>query len=204
MPIQKKKQSRLSSLGAKLKTPKGRLVATFLVFAVIGGGIFVYKSFAATIAWPYDTANKNLTVASKGTCKQSTVWDASFKQDVFVIGCNNNSGSPAYNNASVRTSGAYLPAGYNGKYRICAWVKGVGHVQFLITAVNQNTSYDSYYRDGSNSVFNNSTFQYLCPTQDSAWLPVYKATAIEGSAAVYPGTGINNLVTVGRVVLEKQ
>lgn len=51
MPVQKKKQSRFARLGAKLKTPKGRLVATFLVFAVIGGGIFVYRSFAASFAW---------------------------------------------------------------------------------------------------------------------------------------------------------
>lgn len=48
MPLQKKKQSRLAKLGAKLKTPKGRIIATVLVFAVVGGGFMVYKSFAAT------------------------------------------------------------------------------------------------------------------------------------------------------------
>lgn len=46
MPYQKKKISKLTKIKAALQQPKGRLIATFLIFAIIGGGVFVYQSFA--------------------------------------------------------------------------------------------------------------------------------------------------------------
>ncbi len=54
----KKKTTSRQSLLAKLKlnTFKGRMIATILAFALVGGGIMVYRSFAATLGSAVFTA----------------------------------------------------------------------------------------------------------------------------------------------------
>ncbi len=67
-PINKKqKQSLVSKL--KLNTLKGRILATVLVFAVIGGGFAVYKSFAATneTIFTYDVARGTMIKGGSGS-----------------------------------------------------------------------------------------------------------------------------------------
>lgn len=77
----KQKQSLISKL--KLNTLKGRILTTVLVFAVIGGGFAVYKSFAATPyrSFVYDVARGTMIKGGAG----ATYYSESSKSNKTVV-----------------------------------------------------------------------------------------------------------------------
>lgn len=192
MPIQKKKQSRFTKLGARLKTPKGRLVATVLMFAVIGGGIFVYKSFAATGAtftWNYTINSGTAETRADGlNCKGYNPQEAqknNMKIHEFICARGGN--------GVAQILGSYLPANYaNRNYRICAYVKGSGKFTTQI-----------YYKDipgtikGTSYNINTGSYGYYC----SPYSLLTKASRVDGVVLVgYAGANIR----VGTINLEMQ
>lgn len=123
MPAQKKKQSRFSKMSSLLNTTTGRLVATILVFAVVGGGIFVFKSFAATSSWTYtiDTGTMEASSTNTAKCKVSKVRDPSFYNSTIAnMSCSSDGEATAYARNVVGAA--------NRSYQACAWVKGSGKI----------------------------------------------------------------------------
>ena len=146
MPIQKKKQSRLSILGQKLKTPKGRLVATMLTFAIIGGGIFVYRSFAATpfvANWAYGKEFYPINLAQNNPCatKDNEDRDAFGNRiQITTLSC------PTVTHSTASSTAAYLWAKnanvvadrnavntINKPYRTCVDARGTGRIKVSIS-----------------------------------------------------------------------
>lgn len=192
MPIKKKKQSRFARLGARLKTPKGRLVATVLVFAVVGGGIFVYKSFAATAAWGYQVSYGNLYGSASIDCSQSTSYDSQFKTNVLSLFCKQNAIGP--NGASARTRGSWLPKSYVGsQLRFCAYIKGTGqNIEVRSTVPGQGMKIGFY-------IVNSSSYGYYC----SPYATLKAEGGLDGEVLIRPSSKVN-WINVGGIVLEKK
>lgn len=191
MPIQKKKQSWLARLGARIRTPKGRLIATVLVFAAIGGGILVYRSFAARHVWGYTIAQGNLQIPpyNNSGCKSSKTYDSQFNANVFVLYCDKS-----VTGATARASmvGAYLPAGYqNISYRVCAYLKGKGEV---IVAGNPWDGGTPNYR--SLNVINSTNYGYYCSP------PFTKKKVGDLTGYVETNPNVQNFISVGGMTLE--
>lgn len=201
MPVQKKKQSIISKLGSKLKTPKGRLVATLLIFAVIGGGIFVYRSFAATFyAWPYgrgfypySTNSSNRTV-----CPINEVNDKdSFGNTIPVISlaCSTSNSQVYY--AHVVSEGAAVVAdsnAINGKshnYRACVDFKGTGSVTVRFEAGDATTSTNTYF---TNHQYGN----LFCTTRSP-----FVSSARPMTARVHISSVTNTWINVRNVQLQR-
>ncbi|MEI6480704.1 MAG: hypothetical protein WCO19_00175 [Candidatus Saccharibacteria bacterium] len=205
MPIQKKKQSLFSKLGAKLRTPKGRLIATILIFGAIGGGILVYRSFAATPpsqTWNYTIDAGNVEYGSPGTingpvCPVSTFSEPQkSNMKVANLTCAANTASlPAKSVQVAFTKGTYLPASYtNSNIRICAYIKGIaanGSVNVAIFTASgyQNSLWNLYRGD----------YGYYC----SPYVRLTKASYISGHVELYSSANPAN-IAVGTIVLEKQ
>lgn len=213
MPIQKKNKSRLSNLRSMLKTPRGRLITTFIAFAVVGGGIFVFKSFAAPLAgpWPY-----NLTIGnfeSNGStrmaaCNSNPVYDSQFKTNVFSLYCPVYVKSPVSNSSgytvSAQTTGASLPASFGGKdYRFCAYIKGQAPlVTVRITAYPAGKDYPSAttYRSNPINNFNSASYGYFCSAK---FTMSYINTDFRGIVEAKSSTTSIAWVNVGGMVLEQ-
>lgn len=195
MPTQKKKQSRFARLGAKLRTPKGRLAATVLVFAAIGGGIFVYKSFAATASWSYTVGNGLLvqTGAAGAGCGQRHVWDPQINSYAYQMNCNKGGGT-----VGAKTYGATLSGSpwLNSNYRFCAYVKGVG--QFAISA--RDITGNGLMTTSSPAVNNTSNYSYVC----TAWYRKTVSGWMEGRVNVSGNLGGGAFINVGAIVIERQ
>ena len=205
MPIQKKKQSLFSKLGAKLRTPKGRLVATILIFGAIGGGILVYRSFAATPpsqTWNYTLGAGNVSLGSTGIINGPSCAAPTFSEPqksnmkVANLTCAANTASlPAKSNTIAFIKGAYLPASYiNSNIRICAYIKGI--------AANGSVNVPIFTASGNqNSVWNLSRgdYGYYC----SPYVRLTKASNISGGVQLFSSANPAN-IAVGTIVLEKQ
>lgn len=196
MPIKKKKQSRMSLIGRIIKTPKGRLLATILIFAVIGGGILVYKSFAATPSrtWSYSLASGNLYGNGMAGCTNKKITDAQFKVDVLMLVCPTN-----YYSTSAYTDGAWLPASYGGKkFRFCAYVKGKAPELNIWTTLKPNyQKSNDIIRSISN--FSSNGYGYFC-TSTLTMPKVY--TNFEGRVEARSNSSTAAWVNVGGIVLE--
>ncbi|MEI6480705.1 MAG: hypothetical protein WCO19_00180 [Candidatus Saccharibacteria bacterium] len=203
MPIKKKKQSLFSKLGAKLRTPKGRLVATFLIFGAIGGGVLVYKSFAATPpsqTWNYTlgAGNAELQLYPASKCTSNKVADPK-KNNMLVANISCPANDPGL--SVVRTIGAYLPASYIGSnIRACAYIQGlIGHAVIQFQVMDQGTLGDSFRYSYVDKV-NSSTYGYYCTPY--TYLKV--ASRIQLSVNVGGYGGRPSFLNVGTIVLEKQ
>lgn len=110
-----------------LKSRKVQFVVAILIVAILGGGYFTYKSFAATKIYTYTPAYGNLTTnASTANCSANRSSEPSKNNTaIFVIGCN---GRNLYGEAKISTSGAYITqAIVNTQWRACFMVKGAGY-----------------------------------------------------------------------------
>lgn len=135
MPTKKKKQSLLTKLN--LSSPKNRIILTVALFAVVGGGITVYKSFAASII---GTANADQIVGYSGGSKYPT---KIIKDDVGGKANVNVWQVPIASSAKPKTA-IRIPA--NTKYQVCYNVKGVGEFSaFGHEIIASSISYYKYY-----------------------------------------------------------
>lgn len=117
------KKTNKSSIFTKLKlnTVKGRMIATVLVFALVGGGIMVYKSFAATNSYFSPGVCTGVGEPAFGYCK---------KIEDNVLGGNKAAspvtelkGVPQLTTVYDTSFNASLPNGYWG--RMCIKAKPV-------------------------------------------------------------------------------
>ncbi len=131
----KQKQSLISKL--KLNTLKGRILATVLVFAVIGGGLAVYKSFAYapnngqkqtfsyTVAAGTLRADDSIPGFQWNTVDKPSIYKESSKNNTQVIklpGISPDQSQPNYATITDKKWGITIPQGQ--VYDWCATLKG--------------------------------------------------------------------------------
>lgn len=193
MPAKKKKHSLLVRLGQKLKTPKGRLIAIMLVFAVIGGGIFVYKSFAATASWTYTLDNGYMVAnGSSGGCKTVKVRDPSFYNSTVANMTCSSTGS-----STISTRGA--AGADNQTYRVCAWAKGVGRLWFHLYTPDTTDRTQQVY--SVKTVSSLDRYTYYC----SDWTTVrgYYGGQVVGLTTHVSVGDKGTFLNVGALVIDK-
>ena len=194
MPFQIKKQSIFSKLGAGLRTPKGRLVATVLVFGAIGGGILVYKSFAATppsYQWNYTVDAGNVgTSSTGGTCTYRNLPEpAKNRMNVVNQVCSSNIWGDF---VATYIKGSYLPTNYTKRnYRICAYVKGVS------TKFEVGIGVSGKWSRVNHKIYDGN-YGYYCSNY------IYLTAASSISGEVYSNGASPSNITVGTIVLEMQ
>lgn len=128
--------------GISLNSNRGRFIATILIVAIIGGGLFVYRSFASTTAtWTYTVANTQLKEASganNSPCKATVVNEPSKNNTkVINLACSTDGAG-----ATAQTVGASITSALvNRPYRMCAVIKGSGTVgaSFTVPGLKSNT-----------------------------------------------------------------
>ena len=179
MPSKKiKKKNLLSRIN--FRSRKIQLLTTVLVFAVIGGGILIYKSFAASATWSYSIANGASVVTGSTTCSNQTVYNDSTKNNtpVWAITQKNNCGG---GQPWVQTGGPnapYIgPTIVNNWYRFCAWVRGgTANVPFTIRFDAYPSVTNSAYSSVAYNALSTTAYNYYC----SGWLYINSPTAPRG------------------------
>lgn len=119
-----------------LNTTKGRMIVTLLAFALVGGGIMVFRSFAATASWTYTAGQKTIILGETPTsspCKVNTVelGDAKNPNPGFNLKC----AAPGVAVANSIQAAYVVPKAtpvdatmVGWAYEICADVRGQGAV----------------------------------------------------------------------------
>ena len=189
----KKKQS--SGLLAKLNlnNPKNRIIATVVVFAIVGGGIFVFKSFAATASWVYNRSNNNLGAVDQGPgapCRATVATDSGGKNPISVVNLACSRDGQA---AIATTQGSYLSGTLIKKsYRICVTAKVAGQITATLSgqAVTGTSSTQATFTPGSGS------YTYNCTL---AVIPWRDGPVVGTASATKAGTFIN----VSAITLEQ-
>lgn len=130
------KTKSIKSKRYNLSDSKTRMFIIMLSFAIIGGGVFVYRSFAATPSWTYTVSTKNL-VGSNGpvgsTCKATNVVDSTKNNSTVIkLTCGSTMSTAQASRASI--VGAAITTEMVGKYyHLCTVIKGSGTLGMWMT-----------------------------------------------------------------------
>jgi len=110
-----------------------RFVVIILIIAIIGGGLAVYKSFAATPSWTYNVASNNMigtSGASNSPCKATKVTDAAKNSNTVInLTCGGN-GAPATASA---VGASIAPTMIGQPFRLCAMMSGSGNINLNLS-----------------------------------------------------------------------
>lgn len=141
MPAPKKTNKSNALKKLDLNTPKGRLIVSVLAFAIIGGGIIVYKSFAAVATWTYTAAANTIAIGETPTaspCKTTKIelGDQKNPNPGFNLKCS----APGVADASTPNAAFIMPKAtpvdatmVTGKtYEVCATARGKGDARISI------------------------------------------------------------------------
>ncbi len=124
MPTAKKKQSIFSKIN--LKSPKTRGIIILLAFAVIGGGVMVFRSFAATTqSFGYDPSQGTL----KGGPGASIITEPG-KNNLPVVTVANG----GYATVDNPVHGITIGAGQNAQYCIYGTGGGSGNIRVDVSS----------------------------------------------------------------------
>ncbi|MCX6727313.1 MAG: hypothetical protein NTX11_00675 [Candidatus Saccharibacteria bacterium] len=145
---------KFSNQSISLNSTKGRVIVTVLAFVVIGGGLMVYRSFAATASWTFNAASKTLTAGvspSTSPCKtqQVELGDSKNPNPGFYMTC--TADTVGANMATVIPQNVVFDTSHLYKdYRLCANVKapvgGQAKIEMFLpgypTGAGAGASYD--------------------------------------------------------------
>ena len=189
----KKKQNKSLLKKLNFHSRKTQSLTTVLVFALLGGGLLIYRGFAATVATYFNYTNRNLSYSATGGCKVLPFQDTSGKAGVWVINTN-CVGAKAGSAATFSTVGGNVSAAQVGhSYQICAWLKGVGTVSLSLGQTGRGGGAPGY-------PVNFPNYSSYC----ISGLTATSTGAIGGSATVSPGSYLNvsslELIDLGSVV----
>lgn len=150
MPAQKKKQSLLSKIN--FKSPKTRIILTVALFAVVGGGVMVFKSFASTIIGTVnaDQIRIHADRQSPASTKIADNYNGKTTVNVWRVPVG----------GTLQTS-APMAVPANVSYQVCYSVKGVGRFYGIdqYYGVSNGSSYQQYCGNTKSSGTNGFGFQ---------------------------------------------
>ena len=195
------KSGKLSFLTNKInfRSRKIQFLLTILVFALVGGAWFTYKSFASSYTVTY--AYPNLTTVSFGqnsSCTAKNTQDPAKNSNMVVgVSCTGANGNSSI---SVRTPDHKVPINYsNGSWRACAVVKGAGNLQ-----VHVDTGYSGFAEYQQYSNFNSSGYTSICSPW-TAYLPAMsRPSQVNMLGYVNINGGQPGIIVVGSITIERQ
>lgn len=178
----KKVNSKNKSILSKrfdLKSRKVQFFVSILIIAVIGGGWFTYRSFAATTKWTYNIANRNLTHDDdvNKSCKSIRVKEPEKSNQIVIsVTCTDRTRGVT----EIGTVGARASA--NKTYRACAFVKGLGWPNISIggDAFPPRAYRGDPYTGVSHNIFTGN-YTYIC----SKSLKTVRSGEMHGHISVY-------------------
>ena len=140
MPAPKKTNKNNALKKLDLNTPKGRLIVSVLAFAIIGGGIIVYKSFAAVATWTYTAAANTIAIGETPTaspCKTTKIelGDQKNPNPGFNLKCSAPGVADSYtpNAAFIMPKATPIDSTMVGKnFQICATARGKGELNLWL------------------------------------------------------------------------
>lgn len=167
-----KNSKRTSLLKSKfnLQSRKVQFFVVILIIAVIGGGYFTYKSFAATgRRWVYDIQNGGLAPSQtdpvRPPCSASHyVEPAKNNKLVWTLACPQPQGRDADYGLKLVTSDGRLNQN-NNSYRYCAYIKGyatklmVIGMGDIVNAEGTNFAYSTFERFNRQG---STDYKYIC------------------------------------------
>jgi hypothetical protein len=187
----KAKKSKSSNFFAKLHfhDPKSRLIIFLIVFAVVGGGIMAYRSFAASQSGTKLYASVNLAPARAGDAsmiKESS--GSKSNTDVWEM-----TGGSA--NKFLITKPSFVLPSTAKQVRSCANVRLMaGTGRFVLTHPNGQGFSETI------NVTNSTTYKVYCTAYRTPTTPLTQ----ERSASVAWGFGNTQKLRVGSIYLEWQ
>ena len=155
----KKKQSIFSKI--KPNSLKTRIILTVALFALVGGGVMVYKSFAAVYVWAKPIQQVRYTQGGSGGCNISNTTDAAKNAlPILQMSCTGTGGDLSINTGEFSsTTDVNITANV---YRACASVKGSGNISVWVNASpNQSDS-------GRISVNSPDAYKQICSSYAQA------------------------------------
>ncbi len=205
MPAAKKKQSIFSKIN--LKSPKTRGIILLVAFAIIGGGVMVFRSFAAATIW-YSPATTLASATGNSACSATTIddIDAASKNGAnakaVAQSCRTDFVSGSVVGVATWTPtlyGSSDPAVTANFYRTCASIKGVGRVKVGIFT----KPHDGLYRyPGIGEFFdaNPNTYQQHCSQYRQA-IGNQKDITVEGYVS---SDKAGNLIKIKDITIYKE
>ncbi len=159
-----------------LQSRKVQFVVVILIVAILGGGWFTYKSFAATVSYSFSPANDTLKCTHTCVNGNGKVTESQKNGAVVLLL------KPSASSASVaQASNAMLYVG--NTYRMCAVVRGNGTISLTsFTEIPQNIAISSsgYQRVCGVNFSPKNSLRY----DPSVWLQNYPAN-LQSNAQVY-------------------
>ncbi len=195
MPKTTKKPKKSLVDRVNFRSRKTQFFLTALIFAVVGGGWLVYKSFAATQnAFTYVVHNGGLTnaVIAKG-CKTAKPYDSAWKFNVVSLYCPKTGSFVGGSGADAVMKTAYLVD--NREWRACAWVKGKATQVEVRLAIYSRGSSVGEVDPAAFKLNNTNSYEYHCTgSRRLAGYDLYGRTVLP--------EGYGGFVNVAAMVLE--
>jgi len=186
-----------------LKSRKVQFFVVILIVAILGGGYFTLKSFAATALDTYTVSNAKLTSFNpteiiNNNCTANKVTDKD-KNNTVVMGLTCRAGSLAskYSISARSKSITFSPSSKN--FRYCAIVKGASP-ELTIQPKYQNLSSVSAAVKYTN--FRTDNYTEVC----SNWFKVTssKSSPISGYVSIKANQSNSSLIAVSSMTLQVQ
>ncbi len=179
-----------------LKNRKVQFFVVILIVAILGGGYFTFKSFAATTqSWVYDINKGNLTmnVSPLNECSYSKYNEPTKNgKTVWSMACPNISTTST---TAISADTALLPLigrNYSGNYRACAFIKGGGKgIQVYVRGGSQGRS--------AFPMVSTNGYGYYC----SPKIFIKSPATVSGGVQLSSGAQAGGWITVSSVVIER-
>lgn len=179
MPVKKKKKQQGILSKINFKSTKARGLLILISFAVIGGGVMVFRSFAATTvleSWTYDRSNNKLAAVAIQNCAATPIPEASKNnKPIFNLGC--PAGSTGF--ARAESQGSFGVAG--NYYRACAMIKGGGKALVILEGNVASPGFDAYPKPNGYTYFCDGTVKMRSTSAISARVQIGAGSAVNVS-----------------------
>ncbi len=121
------------------KSTRTQLLLVLLSFALIGGGVMAYRSFAAIESYAVKSYKSSDFKCSAGNCSASKDQQKNSVDAMRLAGKGRPDGSATF--ASMTTKTGY-PFAKGTEYKICATARGTGNINIFINPGSNYAVYD--------------------------------------------------------------
>ena len=202
-----------------LKSRKVQFFVVILIVAILGGGYFTFKSFAAayTITVMNNSTSESFNYAPQQKNQNCNIdYQNSYESSknnlkVVSVGCNGNANpdvdgwniwTPTYTSMSsyINTGGIRKPQITPNFYRACVTVRGGGRIKTTIWTEPYSTLYRSEGTSEKHTIANSGKYERYCsPYRQVIGDP--RRIRVSGSVQV---SSPNTLVVISNIQIEKE
>ncbi len=175
-----------------LQSRKVQFVVVILIVAILGGGWFTYKSFAATVSYSFSDPANNLRCGYHEYSPSCRKFTDSAKGNTTVFGIWNGS----FVHTGDQYGNSYITLYDANTYQLCATVKGAGQIS-LVMMGKDGTFKQPWINLKSFNLNTNGAYQDICAPlkSGSATYPVGPSYGLQAGYT-------NSLFNVGSMRIE--